>query len=136
MLTFEDLADREPRLGCLERLLTNCTPGLPGDDFWCANTFWTRTVKPLLLPLVGHARGMATENAADPDAAADPWRVLGAASLRAAVEDAHRWTRPVETVAEELLRSPAAWDVAVAHLLGLLPACRECGCLRTAEVAA
>ncbi|SRR6266704_193218 len=138
MTTFTFLADREPRLTALARLVTIAAENIrPDDRNWCAAAFWASTVKPLLLPLVGWERGKAPENAADPpELHADPWTFLDVRGALGVLEGEHRWTRPVSTVAEETLRSSRAFEVAVAHLYGLLPACRECECLRTEDVAA
>lgn len=134
MATFASLADREPRLAALARLVSIAAENIrPDDRGWCANVFWSSTVRPLLLPLVGWEPGRAPDNAADPPGR-DPWTFLDVCGALSVLEGEHRWTRPVTTVAEELLRSQRAWDVAVEHLYGLLPACRACGCLR--EVAA
>jgi hypothetical protein len=137
MVSFVYLAEREPRLAALHRLLSIVADNIrPDDPHWCANTFWLGTVKPLLMPLVGWERGRSPENASDPAGAlSTAWSCLGDLTI-AALEGEHRWTRPVETVAEETLRSAAAYDVAVRHLYDLLPPCRDCACVRVQEVAA
>jgi len=127
--TWEYLAEREPRLAALDRIVEIACANIRDDDpHWCANVFWAQTVKPLMDGLVGWHRGRAVDNAPDPDVAADGVHQWTGVDVLLSIVDTERWTRPAETHAEEALRSSAAYELVLNRLYERLPDCRDCGC--------
>lgn len=108
-LTFDQLADLEPRLHALEKLVELAAPSANGDP---AYTVFLTAVKPLVVALVGWHRGWldVRETIARPD-------TLEAVSIFDM--EMPSYPRPDNEV-EALLRTSDAYDVVYDHLNEML----------------
>jgi len=110
-LTFADLADLEPRLGALEKLVKLAAPAADGDPDYLV---FLTAVKPLVTSLVGWSRGWL--DVRDTLERGDKVAVLTLGQL---IESAPTYARPSNEV-EDVLRDSTSYDTVYEHLNTLL----------------
>lgn len=111
-LSFDQIAELEPRVRALEALTRRAAPAAGGDPDYMV---FLREVKPLVVALVGWERGrLDTRVTVAPPTAIEVVTLFDA--LDAVISPAKRPDNPVE----DILCSSEAYDVVYEHLVAVI----------------
>jgi hypothetical protein len=124
--TWADLVALEPGLSDLEHDITSIEAG----PRFCASTVWVRSLKPRMTALVGPSRGASPMQREPGQPLGEPdglWDLMKQAETESA--GVRRKRRRDARKGRGVLWTSDAYDIAYAHLYGLLPDCADaCTC--------